>query len=245
GVTKLSQMTSQRPMLQPLESRTLLTGVRIMPLGDSITEGLSGHDTYRYQLWTELHQAGYNVDFVGAKHGNQAGNPPTPEFDQDHMGYSGWRADEFVGRLGTDFAGPYDPDIVLLHVGTNDLIQGQSVSSTISDIAGIIDDLRLANPNVTILLAQIIPNVDTNGTTELFNAQILQLAQQKNNNNSRVIAVDQYSGFDENNDLYDGIHPNGSGELKMANRWFSALQGVLPAPTGAGYDKPFITYLAN
>ena len=37
------------------------------------------------------------------------------------------------------------PDIVLLHIGTNDLSQEQSVDSTVKDIGGIIDALRKAS----------------------------------------------------------------------------------------------------
>ena len=43
-------------IIEPLEARTLLstTAVRIMPLGDSITEAFAGHASYRYWLWKQL-----------------------------------------------------------------------------------------------------------------------------------------------------------------------------------------------
>jgi lysophospholipase L1-like esterase len=44
---------------------------------------------------------------------------------------------------------------------------------------------------------------------------------------SPVILVDQYSGFDGKADLYDMVHPNASGEEKMAAKWFDAMQNVL------------------
>ena len=46
--------------------------LRVMPLGDSITNGTGSNDTagYRGFLWTFLKNAGYNVDFVGSAGGS-------------------------------------------------------------------------------------------------------------------------------------------------------------------------------
>jgi predicted small lipoprotein YifL len=41
--------------------------LRIMPLGDSITEAEAGHNSYRRVLWKRLNGAGCSVDFVGSK----------------------------------------------------------------------------------------------------------------------------------------------------------------------------------
>ena len=40
--------------------------VKIMPLGDSITQSSTGLNSYRYYLWHLLLNHGYHVDFVGA-----------------------------------------------------------------------------------------------------------------------------------------------------------------------------------
>lgn len=46
--------------------------VRIVPIGDSITQGTLqnddglSHPTYRYWLWQTLKSRGYDVDFVGS-----------------------------------------------------------------------------------------------------------------------------------------------------------------------------------
>src|SRR3712207_7345092 len=41
----------------------------------------------------------------------------------------------------------------------------------------------------------------------------------------RSVLVDQYAGFDPRPgaDTYDGVHPDESGDRKMADRWFAAL----------------------
>jgi lysophospholipase L1-like esterase len=217
--------------IEPLETRTLFAAIRIMPLGDSITEGLNGQATYRYWLWHKLADAHFDVDFVGTQHGVFNGTPRFPDFDQDHQGEVGFRADLIADNVAT-WANSQRPDIVLLHIGTNDLLQGQSVSSTIDDIGRIIDSLRGVNPNVTVLLAKIIPsgfaNLDAN--IQALDEQIPGLVSAKDTQQSRVLLVDQYSGFDPQADSADGLHPTESGEKKMADRWFDALAPELTVP---------------
>ena len=50
-------------------------------------------------------------------------------------------------------------DIVLLHVGTNDLIQSSedTVQDVANNVGNILTCLRTKNPKVTVLLAKIIP----------------------------------------------------------------------------------------
>ena len=75
-------------------------GVRVMPLGDSITEGTQVPGGYRIGLWQRLAAAGYRVDFVGTQF-----NGPAALGDHDHEGHPGWRIDQIdaniTGWLGT------------------------------------------------------------------------------------------------------------------------------------------------
>src|SRR6185295_9508673 len=63
--------------------------VRIMPLGDSITDGTAygtaGVGGYRGPLYTLLTNAGFNVDYIGTLTNNGASIP-----DHNHEGHSGW-----------------------------------------------------------------------------------------------------------------------------------------------------------
>lgn len=47
----------------------------------------------------------------------------------------------------------------------------------------------------------------------------------------RVMVVDQWTGYDRNLDNYDGLHPNASGEQKMADKWFAALEDLFQGDT--------------
>ena len=209
--------------------------VRIMPLGDSITQSVSPHNSYRYYLWHLLLNQQYQVDFVGSLHGVGGGPPANPDFDMDHEGHAGWRADEIVANIQM-WATQAAPDVVLLHIGTNDLCQGQSVESTVTDIGNIIDVLRTANPHIQILLAQVIGQAPFASCGILaLNAQLPALAANKNQSESPIVLVDQYSGFDPTTMTFDGEHPNDIGESRMADRWFEklvpALETILMDPS--------------
>lgn len=200
--------------------------IKIMLLGDSITQGNRFNNSYRRALWHKLNEAEYQIDFVGSQKKNQWGAPPDRDFDVDHEGHWGWRADQILEHLDR-WAVAYQPDIVLVHLGTNDMFQGNSINSTIDELGEIIDVFRRYNPNVTILLAQLIPSRGMISRIQALNMEIPGVVQAKDTSTSPVILVDMEEGFDVEADTYDGIHPNKSGEEKMANTWYAALKRVL------------------
>jgi lysophospholipase L1-like esterase len=218
--------------------------VRIMPVGDSITQGEYPRDSYRRSLWKQLEQAQYNIDFVGTKTKNYSLEsgfsevaPFNQDFDIDHDGRGGWRADAVSDNIG-NWASEQQPDVVLLHIGTNDLLQSQPVESTVSDIGQIIDTLRIINPNIAILVAQINPpDWYDQPNFEQLNERIPVLAAAKHQLNSPVMVVDQTAGYDRKLDNYDGLHPNASGEQKLANQWFAALEDLFQGDTLFGKGK--------
>ena len=99
--------------------------VRIMPLGDSIT-GSPG--CWRALLWNQLQSSGHTgFDFVGTLGPQGCGVP----YDGDNEGHG--------GILGTNIAdqnllpawlAATDPDVVLMHLGTNDVWNNRSPACT-------------------------------------------------------------------------------------------------------------------
>ncbi len=128
--------------------------VRIMPLGDSITRGCcpsqSGCDLgYRYPLYEKLLAEGLDVDFVGSQQHPQDAcsvhGVPT-DFDRDHEGYYGRKADgvrDNIYGTGGDWLTHNPADIVLLEIGTNDLLSSESISSTLDEIGEILQKVNL------------------------------------------------------------------------------------------------------
>ena len=223
-----SEPPSRTSPMEVTKAPSVSTTTRIMPIGDSITQANHEHDSYRRPLWHELDRSGYQVDFVGSENSQHGGSPPHRDFDMDHEGHWGWRTDEILDRID-DWARTYEPQVVLIHLGSNDVFQNQSTTSTIEEIEQVIDRLRSANPKVKIALAQIIPvnHPASLNTIVHLNEMIEMLGATKNHEDSPIVVVDQFTGFDSKRDTYDGVHPNVSGEEKMAQRWFSALELLL------------------
>lgn len=115
------------PAPSPTSAPTSKIYLKIMPLGDSITFGWpdSAYGGYRHLLGTLLVNDGYGVDFVGSQ---QSGNGAVS--DPDNEGHPGWTISRI--RKGIDSNGwleTYQPGLILLHIGTNDLLEGDAASA--------------------------------------------------------------------------------------------------------------------
>ena len=199
--------------------------LRIMPLGDSITEGKKENPSYRPFLREMLDEAGYDVRFVGSQGAGlfRKGDP-----NDRHEGHWGWRTDEILGKLPA-WAAEARADVVLIHLGSNDVLQGEYPTTTVTELRAILRVLREANSKVTILVAEIIPATGAEAVIQTYNAEVRKL-EAAGTADSRVILVDQFTGFDPGAETYDGLHPNEAGARKMAECWFRALKDVLPSP---------------
>ncbi|MFJ5730490.1 GDSL-type esterase/lipase family protein [Streptomyces paradoxus] len=203
--------------------------VRVMPLGDSIT-GSPG--CWRAVLWNRLVAGGYkDIDFVGTL--------PPPGCGQAHDGDNEGHGGELVtnvadqnllpGRLAST-----RPDIVVMHFGTNDVWSSIAPDRILAAYTKLVAQMRASNPDMRILVAQLIPMNPSScpGCAQRvvdFNARIPGWARAAGTDRSPVTVVDQWTGFSTAADTYDGVHPNASGDGKIAARWFPALSAVLDA----------------
>ncbi|WP_421735624.1 RICIN domain-containing protein [Cellulomonas sp.] len=203
-------------------------GTRVMPLGDSITDGVPGGGGYRVGLWQRLAQNGYTTDFVGSGY-----NGPASLWDHDHEGHSGWRIDQLdanvVGWLRT-----YAPHTVLLHIGTNDITQNRDLGNAPARLAALIDKITSTAPQTEVFVATLIPVSFADSQVRAYNAAIPGIVSSRATAGRRVHLVDMYGAL-TTADLADGVHPNATGYDKMAATWFAALRAVpgsLGVPTG-------------
>jgi lysophospholipase L1-like esterase len=216
--------------------------VRIMPLGDSIT---AGPGCWRAMLWHQLQTSGYtNIDFVGSVADGGCNYGYT--YDGDNEGHGGYAA---TGIADNNQLPPWldaaRPDIVLMHLGTNDMWGGTIPTSTIlAAYTKLVDQMRASNPAMKIVVAQIIPMNPPScptcaaGVVALDNA-IPSWAAGLSTAQSPIVVVDQWTGFDTVADTVgDGVHPNDSGFQKMANRWYPALASLLGPPSTASPSPP-------
>lgn len=213
--------------------------LRVMALGDSIT---AAPGCWRAMLWNHLQSDGYtNVDMVGTQRGDGCGVP----YDGDHEGHSGFTATGIADQNQLPaWLSASAPDIVLMHLGTNDVWNGTiSTDRILTAYSKLVDQMRANNPNMKILVAQIIPMQPTGCSTcpqrvvELNNA-IPGWAASKTTSTSPITVVDLWTGFNASTDTFDGVHPVDSGFQKMANGWYPALTAALGAPTPPDDDDP-------
>jgi hypothetical protein len=201
---------------------------KIMPLGDSITRGWTGSANrwgYRRPLYVSLTNGGYEFDFVGSI---ADGNFPDP----NHEGHDGWRADEILngrpsepnaGKL-VDWLSAHQPDVVLLHIGTNDITAGNEDANEVNDILDVIDDYEAqSNKRVTVILALIINRRTYNPATTEYNNEVEAMAISRIAGGDDIIIVDMEGALNYSTDMYDDTHPNDNGYAKIADVWYNAM----------------------
>jgi hypothetical protein len=175
------------------------------------------------------------VDFVGTQF-----NGPAALGDHDHEGHPGWRIDQIdaniVGWLQT-----FTPHTVLLHIGTNDVLQNFNLSGAPGRLSTLIDHITNTVPTAEVFVAQIIPlaNASQDAAARTFNAAIPGIVQSKVNAGRHVHLVDMHSAL-TTADLIDGVHPTAGGYDKMAATWFTALRSV-PGSIGNATSANLLT----
>jgi acyl-CoA thioesterase I len=207
--------------------------LRVMPLGDSITQGGAVSSSYRPYLWKLMKDAGWKVDFVGSLQTGRDNTPVklppdfSPDWDHDHEGRWGWTAAKFLasGKLEQSAAAAR-ADLVLVHLGTNDLFEKSTPAAAIQDLEKVVTVLRAANPKVMIVLAEIIPLKDPahDPWFATYRAACRELAARLDRPESRVVTADVHSTIKPWLDYVDGAHPDIEGARKMADAWWTALR---------------------
>lgn len=250
-------------LLQGMPRLLSAQSYKIMPLGNSITEGTEVNPSYRDDLYYSLTDAYISFDYVGSKTSLHPLSRPTPlplcNIDPGtisllaHEGHWGWRAEDIIngrpdapteGKLAEWLQG-YTPDVVLMHVGTKDMFQNQPVAETLDELREIVQILRQDNPKVIILMAKLFPaHAPVVGPTaasniNLLNNNIPALVQELHTAMSPILLVDQNTDFDPTPGMhsYDGVHPDRSGASQMARRWYDDAKNCAKQLYNSPYGK--------
>ena len=148
--------------------------IKIMCVGDSITDGYGVPGSYRKFLYNGLTKKGYKIDMVGSKKGysttytNEASGE-TFEYDDDNTGYSTFTIKSYNGRSGiyetlveTKCLSEQQPDIVILQIGTNNIIDNHDEDENKQDLESLIDYILDNIPSTSTLFVTTIPDLDPN-----------------------------------------------------------------------------------
>jgi len=201
--------------------------IKIMPLGDSITRGYWGSsygDGYRRALYKSLVGTGfYSIDFVGSLTDGYF-----QDFDRNHEGHDGWTTDGLSTNV-YNWLTANPAQIVLLHIGTNDITLAPNHIGDPNKVAAILNEIDRYSTDITVILARIILRTDGYvPQTIAFNNGVVAMAQARIAAGDKIIIVDMENALSYPADMYDVVHPNDSGYRKMATVWFNALQSFLP-----------------
>jgi lysophospholipase L1-like esterase len=221
---------------------------KVLPLGDSITfgcgDGCGGFGCgdqcavsrpacqagWRAGLWRKLSPGSPTSDewdFVGTQQ-----NGPD-DIDRDNEGHPGWKCEGILGIADTWV--PLQPDIILLHLGTNNMGIGlQSAQTALGHMTDLLNHTFTALPTVQLYLSTLIGAGDNYGGAKHaeYNAGLVTLAASLRESGFSVKLVDMAteSGIGEKCDaenccggLIDMVHPNMQGYDLMADVWYKHL----------------------
>ena len=206
--------------------------LRIMPLGDSITNGITMDPDpkdkrigYRAPLYKQLIDAKFDVNFVGSL---KTGSAVRPAFDIDNEGHPGWTSFDLTEKI-FDYLSTAQPDIILLHVGTNDR------TTSINGVRYLLDEIdhyeNSSGHKIRIIIAKIINRREYDPVIAAFNKRLgnLVIERWKHGDILTLFDMDTDAALSEN-DYVNNTHPNNNGYAKMARVWFNEL------------NKPYIKY---
>ena len=226
---------------------------KVLPLGDSMTYGLGmpQYGGYRIRLYHQLLAAGIQIDYVGSIASGPSNLP-----DQSHDGHNGWTVEELDAEMG-GWLNSYQPDVILLMAGTNDILRGQP--SPEGDLATLIDHLFVYRPNATVVVASIAPlaNPTLNAKVASFNATIPAIVTQRFQAGRKIYFANVNGALTVSDLTSDAIHLNAAGYDKMADVWLATLLPLLAtgqpstvatptiSPAGGNFTGPVTVTLAS
>lgn len=215
--------------------------IRYMPFGDSITD----YGCWRAWVDERFKEEGYDVDFVGSRRSGKKCDDL--DYDRDHEGHPGFRVvDTAKDRLLVDWLRKNPADVISMHMGTVDIMKSDVAPADILNAYSLlVSQMRESNEKMKIIVrapcsvrdflvpcsfiqvAQIIPYPEKSERVQDLNEAIPIWAETANLTKSPLWVVDQWTGFNRSVDLKDGVHPDRSGDKKIADKFYPVvLQAV-------------------
>lgn len=196
----------------------------IMAVGDSITQGGTGFESYTAPLWSMLYGAGYAFDFIGpnsfaCRTGSVA-----------NCGYGGRTAEYLDSKIDSLYA-RYPADVVLLLAGHNHFTEENPVDGIVTAQRSIITKILARNPEAKILVGEVIPagKLPKYSYIPALNSALERMVRQLDNDNVKWVPAAE--GFDwQRHTVADKVHPNRAGAEIIAANWMKALRTILPRP---------------
>ncbi|MEE2038728.1 GDSL-type esterase/lipase family protein [Nocardiopsis sp. CT-R113] len=223
--------------------------LRLMLVGDSLTQGSSGDYTWRFHLWSHLREAGVEIDFVGpyddlyGLDDEEFGDRDYADagFDTDHAARWGTSTRELATGVA-EVAAEHDPQYLLLLAGTEDILAGNGADHALEGVGETVSTVRVVRGETRFVIGEL-PAVEGTGDDGRFNEEIsrfnmglVDLAQQLTSSDSPVVVARVADGYAPARDNWDEAHPNARGELRIAAAFADAL--AEPLGVGRAFERP-------
>ncbi|MFI2642750.1 GDSL-type esterase/lipase family protein [Streptomyces sp. NPDC018610] len=211
--------------------------LRFMPVGDSMTIGSAGEHTWRYRLWQHLRDTyGGPFSFVGPRETlyDKATQAPTsyeyadPGFPRAHL--AGWGEGwQHMAPLIGEAVRAGRVDVLLVSLGLIDLGFYTNAGQTAENVSAFVERARAARPRIRMVVLPVIPNVRAEdepafaAEVSLFNELLAKAVADLDEPRSPLLLASPPPAYDIRTDTYDGTHPNGSGEHRIAAAFADAM----------------------
>ena len=196
--------------------------LRVMPLGASSTVGKGSPETagYRGPLQELLARDGVDVDLVGSLRDGPDSVP-----DRDHEGRSGITLEAMEERVA-GWVRQAQPDVVLLHNGTNDLLLGASAAETADRLTAVLDAVYQVSDAHVVVAGVWAPLPDERRDRAEF-ARLSRVVVDEQRARGRSATFVDTSDLLAPDELADGLHPDAEGYRRIAEMWEREILGYL------------------
>jgi lysophospholipase L1-like esterase len=222
--------------------------IKIMPVGDSITDDCVFNGAWRRYLQPLLDTNGYPFRFVG-----RYASAPSGSFTQvNHEGFCGAvvappgvfsahgysTIDCYLQKTVADALTSNIPDLVLVLIGANDIGRGRNpYQVATNDMPTLLNIIFSNAPNANVILAKIttLQNAMTGGlnygaystNVPIYNACLQAMVNQQRALGKNVSLADMFSVVDAGT-MFNGdhLHPNALGLQAIAQEWFTRIQAI-------------------
>jgi lysophospholipase L1-like esterase len=209
---------------------------KIMPFGDSITQGFNVAGGYRAPLFHLALAANRNITFVGSANDFSVPTVDGMTFPRNHEGHGGYtiEGNNGIAQFVSTSIPSYKPNIITLMIGTNDINGNNNLADAPNRLGKLLDAIFMRDANILVVLAQIVPTRTdgTNNAVKTYNAAMPNLVSTRVGKGQHIVLVDMYGAFTKDANykqslFADNLHPNQAGYNAMADVWFQALSPYL------------------
>lgn len=225
--------------------------IKIMAIGDSITDDCEVNGAWRQYLQPLLETNGYPFIFVGRNQSTPSGNftkvqhegycgavvAPPGVLTYSVHGYAG--PEVYLQTIVPDaFTNGTIPDLVLVFIGVNDIGRGRNPYQVATNDMPTLLDLIFSNaPNASVILAKITTlALNTTGldyssnwlNVATYNDALQAMVNQQRALGQNVSLADMFSAVGNSATMFssDGLHPNALGLQAIAQEWLARIQAI-------------------